>query len=291
MASQSPLTDSVVAFRASYIAWFDWARRRPGRMFLGVLAMLVILPMAASAITTIFNIIAIADTNPAGAGDEDIKNLFDTQPSPIEYDAVSSGSGNNSNTLTISHTVASQPNRMLVVTGHARDSLAADCDVTGVTYSAVAMAFAVAATAGADPYYCSELWYLQAPATGTHDIVITWAGTVTRRLGGGISLYNVAQQAPEATASSTGAGVTTITTTTTTATTGPFLVDGVYISVSGGGRTADEPNQVARYSITQSGDAAGSSTRPVAEAGNWDMTWSFNSSDTTHVVAAFAEAQ
>ena len=140
------------------------------------------------------------------------------------------------------------------------------------------------------PFYCSELWYLQAPATGTHDIVISWAGQVRRRLGGGISLYNVAQQAPDATASNTGTLVPNITTTATTSTTAPMFVDGM-LNAAGGTRDPTEPQQTERYDLFQAGVSAAGSTRPVVEAGSWDMSWSFGDADVIHVVAAFAEAQ
>lgn len=114
----------------------------------------------------------------------------------IAFDAASSGNIQNVSSLTISHTVANQSNRLLVVNTFAEDQSATDCNATSVTYNSVALTEAANAMSGTTWRQCVKLWYLLAPDVGTYNIVISWAGPNTALTGGGISLYNVKQQAP-----------------------------------------------------------------------------------------------
>ena len=236
-------------------------------------------------------VVSAQDLNPDQPGDESVaRTSKDIQPHPIVIGTTTADSGNKGTSLTLAHTMEDAANRMLVVAALARDASAAACDVSSVTYNGVGLTKADEANAGAGPYVCSELWYLIAPATGTHDVVVTWAAQVDRRIVGATSMLNVAQQAPEATANTGSASAATITTTVTTTSTAPMLMDGLTVS-SGGGRIPTEVLQTENFDVPQGGVGGAGSRRPGGEPGDKDMTWTFSSGMVAHVVAAFAEAQ
>ena len=201
--------------------------------------------------------------------------VTDTSSDAILFDGASSNSdGADGTQLTVSHTVGDQTARLLVVSAQGEAAALASCDVT----------------AGAGPYVCVALWYLAAPATGTHDIVVTWAGIATSRTAGGVSVYNAAQQGPEAVATSSADATTSISTNVTSLSDGAWLLDSVASSVAGSGFLPGETNQVERYDVATSGAAGAGSTRPLNSAGAGDVSWSNASSDMAHTAAVFAEA-
>lgn len=137
----------------------------------------------------------------------------------IDYDAVApgqydfSGGASFSRTLTWLHTVAPRPaaNRMLLVqagsTGLSTLPLS-NIVISGVTYNGVAMTRAVRKSesnlvTSAD-FLNVEQWYLldaNLPVDSLpHSVVVSYAGLVTGTAGGSLSLKNVAQNAPEVTA-------------------------------------------------------------------------------------------
>jgi hypothetical protein len=199
--------------------------------------------------------VAMTWTYPAGRLAHAIGAFAPAGASPIEFDSASSATNTLPGTvLAIPHTVGSGDSRMLVVGTASEDTSTSDCDVTSVTFNGDTLTQAAQVYTVGDTVYtqCVELWYLAAPDEGTHDIVITWNGTVNNGTGGGISLFNVTQQAPEATATQgkqpTGGFIST---EITTATDGAWLVDAVG---DGSGLTslpyaATEPGQTARYTV------------------------------------------
>jgi hypothetical protein len=91
------------------------------------------------------------------------------QQQGIGLDSVSNGVLNSAATsLTFSHTVgSSRTNRLLVVGVSFRHN---DTSLTGgVTYNGVAMTLSGTSTR---KECISQIWYLVAPSTGTHDVVI-----------------------------------------------------------------------------------------------------------------------
>lgn len=85
----------------------------------------------------------------------------------IAFDATSQGS-NNTGTLTVSHT-CSGSNRALVV------HCAKDYNnISGITYAGVSMTRVVTGGSGGE---ASSLWYLNAPTSGTNDIVASFTPT------------------------------------------------------------------------------------------------------------------
>lgn len=96
--------------------------------------------------------------------------------------------GGSTNTLTWSHT-CSGSNRLLVVTvPESRVST-----VSSITYNSVNLTKAISKKV-ADPYNPNaEIWYLIAPDTGTHDIVITFGQSITYRVAGAVSFTGCSQ--------------------------------------------------------------------------------------------------
>ena len=207
----------------------------------------------------------------------------------IAFDASSSNSSNvNGSTLTISHTIGSNDNRVLTVGTQGEDGSATDCDVSSVTFNGVTLTEIAEAVAANGSRMCVGLWYLLAPDVGTHDIVVTWAGNVSRRNGGGISIYNAAQQPPEAQNTQTLTGnPSSITTSITTATNGAWVIDAVG-SGSSGNFTALEAGQTERYDAQAGSSQGAGSTKVVSTAGPTSMGWSQAANRLAHVVAAFA---
>ena len=210
--------------------------------------------------------------DPGGGGD------------PIAFDAASFGNGTGA-TLTISHTVANQSNRVLTVDTMVEDGTAGNCAVSGITYNSVALTKIASNMSGSTVLQCVELWYLLAPEVGTFNIVITFGGAAAETTGGGISLYNVKQQAPEAFNSQGLDPATSITTLTD----GAWLVDAVGSgNAIDTGFTALESGQTRRFEDGTTTSASAGGTRYIATAGAANMGWSQAANRMTHVVAAFA---
>jgi len=116
----------------------------------------------------------------------------------IIFDAASNGTTTTS-PLTISHTVAAGSKRLLVVGIYGRAGTS--FSISSVTYNGVALTEAGFSKSGLS--YCG-LWYLIAPATGTHNVVITFAGVGSPRISAGVvSRIGVDQTTPIGTVAAT----------------------------------------------------------------------------------------
>lgn len=113
-------------------------------------------------------------------------------PAGIVLDATSAGitSSSGATSLTISHTVSGD-NRLLVVSVAVGGASSGSSFITGVTYNGVAMT-QIAYTYDVDVDGQLSLWYLVAPATGTHDVVIT--ASSSRYIGGEVASYTGVMQ-------------------------------------------------------------------------------------------------
>ena len=110
--------------------------------------------------------------------------------SAIVYDAYSSDDSGWASSLTFSHTVADEDDRLMIVQGLAN----AGKDVTGVTFNGDS--FTQVETAG--DWHSNSQWYLLNPDVGTHDVVVTYNSAEIIEANA-MSFYGVKQQAPEAT--------------------------------------------------------------------------------------------
>ncbi|MBI4310925.1 MAG: hypothetical protein HY681_03995, partial [Chloroflexi bacterium] len=214
-----------------------------------------------------------------------------TAAQTITFDSTSSGSTNaGASSLTIPHTVGTQSNRILVVGTQAEDSSSADCVTSSVTYNGYPMTKVNEAVAGTSFFMCVSLWYILAPDSGTHNIVINWSGAVTNALGGGIAIYNAAQQAPEAQNVKAVNSGTSIATSITTLTNGAWVIDAVGSGGMGEGFMPLTTGQTERYDIVSDSSAGAGGTLFVANAGPVSLGWSQDANRLAHVLAAFAPA-
>jgi len=174
-----------------------------------------------------------------------------------------------------------------------------DCDdypsVTGITYNGQPLTHIDSGQviSGSGCGGRAELWYLleaNLPSAGPYNVVVSTSGTFDELAAGAISLENVAQQAPEASNSSSNDAQTTISTNITTLTDSAWLVDVVH----SGNETGDfVPNggQTGRYQQVSGSSTGAGSTKLIATAGATSAGWtSAGANRLAHVVAAFAPA-
>jgi Tfp pilus assembly protein PilX len=206
----------------------------------------------------------------------------------VTYDTSSSAtSATSGTTLSWSHTVASQSNRVLVVGATAEHS-SSSCQASSVTYGSQAMTKITQSVAGTSTFECSSLWYLLAPNTGTNTITVTYQSSITNRTAGAIGLYNVKQAAPDASNSSFNNSGATSTSVTTLAASS-WVVD-VFASGQAVGDLAAGSGQTGRWTRDSgSTQSSGMSTKSVASAGATSLTWTQSGINrSAAVVAAFA---
>ena len=117
----------------------------------------------------------------------------------VTLDAKGKFSGSGSPTISQSFTVGSNSNRALVVAIDA-NGLSSGHSITGVTYAGASMTRMTTAPSGS--FGTAGIWYLEAPATGPNNIVITLSTTDASTVYFNVnSYYNAAQTStPEANA-------------------------------------------------------------------------------------------
>ncbi len=204
----------------------------------------------------------------------------------VTYDIASSTyNATAGTTLSWSHTVANQSNRVLVVGVTAEYATNNLCQATSVTYGAQSLTKIGQSVTSSSSYECASLWYVLAPATGTNTITVTYQSSVTNKTAGAVGLYNVQQTTPDASnTSSNPSGATTTSLTTTAANT--MVVD-VFSSGQALGDLAPGSGQTVRWTrdsgATHSG---GMSTKAVAASGATSVTWTQSGINRSAAVAA-----
>ena len=169
---------------------------------------------------------------------------------------TSVGTGTSGTTRTVSHVVSGDDTFLLVFVGN-YDTDTTRQYATGVTYAGVSLSQrGVGGTEGTDDMICS-VWYLDAPADGTNNVVVTYntSGT-TRDSVIAVSLHNVADIGDPANitnilSSAVGAvndSTTTSSSITVTATVGQVVFDAIMLST---GSTTAGALQTGVVSTTQ----------------------------------------
>lgn len=210
----------------------------------------------------------------------------------ITFDAQNSNSfGSTGSSITISLTVGNNNNRLLVVGVMSEEPGAptGNLVVSGITYDGVALTKIDAdQETGASTTRC-ELWYLLNPNTGTHNVVITFTGSIQGAFGGAISYYGVKQVAPEISAKAHATG-TDPTVTLITSASNALVVDSVVNGTEGNTLTLDSGTQ--RFN-TNAGTIldAGMSEVIQATPGSVSRNWTISASSRwAQVAASFAPA-
>jgi len=228
-----------------------------------------------------------------GSGADPIINGADvvetwTEVPSISYDATSSHYQDESGTNSWSHTIGSGSNRLLVVC-IAHENWTSDT-VSGVTYDDVALTKAISKQEGAN---YAEIWYLletDLPSTGAYTVVVTFPNAFIDSVCGAVSVDNVTQQAPEATASGSDTNTDTISTNITTISKNAWLFD--VLSVSDDTTSTPGSGQVERFDV-HSGDTGGvtgvASTKEVESTGLTSMSQTAAASQgrLAHCIVAF----
>jgi hypothetical protein len=118
-------------------------------------------------------------------------NATTQPPASPAVDAISSGSTSGSS-LTISHTTSGTDHLMLVSASINNDDHET---VTSVTYNGTSLTYVGSETQNDDARV--ELWKLVAPATGTHNVVVTFSANLQRyAVVGVITFTGVNQTSP-----------------------------------------------------------------------------------------------
>jgi len=214
----------------------------------------------------------------------------------ITFDSNSSNyASTEGNSLSWSHTLSGDPNRVLVVGVAAEDPCVNDLVVSSVKYNGVTMTLVPGSSRieGTSIRMKTELYYLLngiLPAAGTYTVTVTYAGQVDNRNGGAVSLANVKQQAPEAVNTNSNTGSATISTNITTLTNGAWVVD-VVGSGNPGSFTTTASGMVERWDVSADSSSGATSTRAVSTAGTVTLSWSGPANRNSHSLAAFAPAK
>lgn len=191
-------------------------------------------------------------------------------------DSVSNLSGSGAGPFTWAHT-CSGADRLLRVTVSHFDSNDA---VTDITYNGVALT-AVPSGATTNGQYWITAYYLIAPDTGTHDIVVTVSGNVFDFGAGAISYNDVHQTVPLGTAV-TATGTSTTPTVDVSSAADELVDDGLVIIHSGtlsvGAGQTQRWNAIAGGFIKYAGSTEGG-------AASTTMSWSNSSSQAWAIVA------
>ena len=189
----------------------------------------------------------------------------------ITYDTAA-GANLSGSTITISLAIANNSNRMLIVGVGSEGLSSIDYGASGITYNGVAMTKIDSQgydIAPSDNY--QSLWYLLAPDVGTYNVVVSFTNLPVGASAIAISLYNVAQQAPEASAKIRESADGSITRSITTITNNAWLVDifcDNFSTVDGTPGTGQTGR--GRQSNLQDTEM---STKPVASAGATSVSW------------------
>jgi len=205
-----------------------------------------------------------------------------TSSSPISVDAYStSANGNTTNSIAWAHTVGTGTNRELLVCAQARDSVAGDTAVTGVSSSLSGALTKIRDDLHSDAgtHFRTELWHKSAPVSGADTLTITWAAALSNYgVGSAISLNNVDQSAPiDAQAGNQGIG-TAISSVISTVANNALVADCVVAQANpltvGAGQTAR-----SNRDTTGTVDSTGLSTvDQKAVAGPETMDWTQSAS-------------
>jgi len=215
-----------------------------------------------------------------------------------DYKAYSSSS------LSFNHTLGAGDNRVVVVGIAAEDESAANLNINYVTYNGVNMTPVPGSTAvvGTTMLQRTDLYYIlesQLPQPGTYNVYVKRAGSCNESGGGAISLFNVAQQPPEAVAVNSNLGQYSISTNIATLSNNALIVDVVGCGERGefwAASTGMLRRWVREGGYGEPNSSSAASMTPAAAPGLKTITWNHpdnynqNERRIAHSVAAFANA-
>jgi len=209
----------------------------------------------------------------------------------IAVDNVSTGQQDGANSLTFSHTVNDNTQGIILVLVGAEANSANNGNdpVTSLTYNGNSLAKVDSQHTNVTPGgsgNSAEIWYGLAPATGAHNVVVTYTGNVDGDSVTAISLTGVDQTSPINTFLG-GKGNSANPSTSVTTTVDNCLVLDI-LSGSGSGTTlTTDASQTERSNITNVGHMrSATSSEAKAAAGSVAMSWTMSSQVWAQVVVA-----
>jgi hypothetical protein len=198
----------------------------------------------------------------------------------IAYDnSGSTSTTNGASTITLSFTVGgSLSNSILVAKAHNRTSELP----TGATYNSVAMTEVTGARSDdTGNGETTTTWYLINPASGTHNLVVTYAGGPDYKVLGAISLQGVDQSNPIDAATHLEGTGTAVSTSITTVNDNAWIIDGLAVRATTPTATMTaHTGRTERYN-TAAGTAlvgAASTYGPISPAGATTVDWTAGTS-------------
>ena len=192
-------------------------------------------------------------------------------------DSVSSFASNGAGPFTWAHTCSGSDRLLRVTTSHFDSS----DTISSITYNGVALTAVPGGSTNNGQYYVTA-YYLIAPDTGTHDIVVTVTGSVFDFGAGAISYTDVHQTTPLGTAV-TATGTSTTPSVTVSSAADELVDDGLVIIH--GGTLSVGAGQTQRWNAIASSGFIKYAGSTEGGAASTTMSWSNSSSQTWAIVA------
>lgn len=212
-------------------------------------------------------------------------NILKAKAQPITFDYTNFSTATGT-TLTFSHTLTGQQNRIVLV-GVSNEF----GTISGVTYNGVAMSVATSLTAGGRNSYIYYLLDISLPVAGTYTVSVGISSAGNGTVAGASSYYNVKQQAAEATQTEANDAVTSISTDITTLSDFALIFSGLY-SAEAADPSVSGTSMNSRWATRVSGGShAGGGAERITQAvaGTYTLSWNANTTaDLRHVLTAFA---
>ncbi len=193
----------------------------------------------------------------------------------VSVDAVTSTTSGAASSITQAHTIGSTANALVVCVEYEDSTLGVS--ISGVTWNGTSMISAGLQDSLAGGRR-TQIFYLTAPTTGAHNVVVTFSGSMVGAVVGITSLNNVNQSTPVGTFVSAN-GLDTAPTVNATSETRGLVIDSVVCSGAasatvGSGQTSGWNTSVGSPGITGAGSTeAGATTvtmsRSLSIASNW----------------------
>lgn len=205
----------------------------------------------------------------------------------IAFDASSGGKSNTPvNSITYSHTTSGSDRLLVVCVHYAGDNF------SSVTYNGVALTTALQQVVSFITY---GIYYLVAPASGTHNVVVSNTGSYSQTfISSSISFTGVDQSSPlDTTGSGTQSSSTSNTVTMTTTESNTVLVDMAFISEAGATMTPGSGQTEFYDDSTTNGQHIASSYKIVSSSGSNTMSYSKSGSNWPwrSLAAAFVDVE
>jgi len=125
----------------------------------------------------------------------------DSTSASATYDAGSEQTQTGGSTVTKSHVVANQSNRLLICS-ITREEFGTNRSISSVVFNTSETMTFAAGTTTPDVNNKVDVYYLLAPSVATADVVVTYSGGVGSTALACDTFYNIIQQAPEVTSTS-----------------------------------------------------------------------------------------